>query len=68
MSTPQAETKIERVVESVESLALAIVANSIAVDDKSRRATFTDIQTARDESKQALRDFLTPTLRVVGQQ
>lgn len=65
MSNPQTEIKIERAVESIESLTLAIVANNLATDASDRRNTYQSVQDAREECKTALRDFITPTLRVV---
>lgn len=64
MSTPEQNTKIERVVEGVESLANAVTAHQAA--PKSRRGkSFNDVLAARKELHTALRDFLRPALRVV---
>lgn len=65
MSTPAQNTKIERVVEGVESLAVAVVAHQAA--EKGRRGrTFNVVLEARKELHGALAEFLRPTLRVVA--
>lgn len=64
MSNPQTETKIERVTEASESLALAVVYAQGARGDDLLLA-FENVKNAREEYKTALRELLTPTLRVV---
>lgn len=61
----QANTKVERVVEGVESLAQAIVANHAAVDQHSLQATFQNVAIARDELRDALAELLKPVLRSI---
>jgi len=66
--TPQANTKIERAVEAFESLAIAVVeaqrGNSSEMPGQ-RRMLFDNVQDAREELRNALAEFITPTLRVV---
>lgn len=65
MSNPQTNTKIERVVEAFEELAVA-VAVSVKGNEEPRKA-FDAVAFARVETATALREFLQPTLRVIGQ-
>lgn len=62
MSNPVINTKVERMIEAVENLAI-----------QAARATMTntpsavaDVNDARSEAATAFREFLQPTLRVVG--
>lgn len=66
MSSPQTETKIERVTEATESLAIAVVTMRNATGDGALRA-FDAAKAAREEYKAALRELVAPTLRVVTQ-
>ena len=63
MSNPQQETKIELVTEAIESLTRAVVAHQANPSDP--RASFEQVQDARAEVSSALRELLTPTLRVM---
>lgn len=65
-TTPQANTKIERAVESIEALANAVVTLRDKPDDDRAKA-MTDVLEARQECRDALADFLKPTLRVFEQ-
>jgi archaellum component FlaC len=65
MSTPQIETKIERVVESIESLTNAVVTLREKADDD-RAHAMQEVTDAREEAKEALRAFLQPTLRIAS--
>lgn len=64
MST-QTNTKIERAVESIESLANAVVTLREKPDDD-RNAAFRDVLEARAECSEAFADFLKPVLRVAA--
>lgn len=67
MSTPQANTKIERVIEGFESLTLAIAAGVKAeLSGDAARRQFEIVQSAREECREALHEFMKPTLRVLG--
>jgi hypothetical protein len=63
MASPQANTKIERAVEAVESLTLAIIIAQIGKKHGSPR--FDDVKDARQELRDAFAEFLSPVLRVV---
>jgi hypothetical protein len=66
MASPQQNTKIERAVEAVEGLTLAVVAaqvcNNSGLENKALYGNVTD---ARQELRDAFADFLSPVLRVV---
>ena len=67
MASPQQNTKIERAVEAVESLTIAVVAAQIkksGVPGESRMH-YTNVSNARQELRDAFADFLSPVLRVV---
>lgn len=64
--TPAQNTKIESVVEGVESLSNAIVALHAAPNGPKRAGAFDNVQNARKELRDALAEFLKPALRVVG--
>jgi hypothetical protein len=62
--TPEQNTKIERVIEGMESLTNAVVELQSA--PKGRRAkAFNAVQEARSELRKGLVEFLKPALRVV---
>lgn len=63
--TAQTNTKIERAVESIESLANAIVTLREKPDDD-RSAAFAEVIDARQECYKAFADFLQPVLRRVA--
>lgn len=63
-ATAAARTKVERVVESFESLANAVCTLREKADDDRAKA-MGDVIDARAECSSALDDFLAPTLRVV---
>lgn len=64
--SPIVATKIERTVEAIESLSVAIVA-SIVHDDRTKAAAlFDNVANARKEVRDALQDLVAPTLRVVA--
>jgi hypothetical protein len=65
MNTPENNTKIERVVEAVESLTHAVVSNHTAPKGR-RAATFNNVQDARGELREALAEFVKPVLRRVA--
>jgi hypothetical protein len=60
------ETKIERVVEAVESLATAVVAQQRAAPDENPMK-MENVCDARKELRTALADFLRPALRIVDE-
>lgn len=64
LPNPAARTKIERVVESFESLTNAVYTLREKADDDRVKA-MGDVVDARAECSEALGDFLAPTLRVV---
>jgi hypothetical protein len=61
-----AVTKVERVVEAVESLVVSVNAMQAAVDAHSRRRLFETVQDSRSELREALKEFTAPILRVVA--
>ena len=69
MASPQANTKIERAVEAVEGLTVAVVAtqrgNKLPGGRIGERMRSDDVRDARQELRDALADFLSPVLRVV---
>lgn len=62
-----ANTKVERVVEAFEAMAVAVSVASRDTVPSSALAMFDDVANARREAADALREFLKPTLRVVGE-
>ncbi len=62
MASPQANYKIERAAEAVESLAVAVVA---AQAHPAPSVAFSNVLDARQELREAFTEFLAPTLRVV---
>jgi DnaJ-domain-containing protein 1 len=68
VASAQANTKIERTVEAVESLTIAVIdaqrGNSSGSADESLRR-FYNVQDARQELRDAFAEFLKPTLRVI---
>lgn len=58
MASPQVNYKIERATEAIEGLAVAVAA--------ARGRQMLDVSDARQELREALAEFLAPTLRVVG--
>lgn len=64
MTTPAQNTKIERVVEGVESLANAVAAHQRAPSGKGGNS-FNVVLDARKELRTALAQFLQPALRVI---
>lgn len=70
--SPQENTKIERIVEAVESLAISVAHGIMAAENVETRSRKADPLTlaenrkdARDELKTALQEFLRPALRVI---
>lgn len=63
MSTPQIETKIEKVAEAFEDLAVAV---TLGTRPDANKATFMGIVEAREALKDALREFMQPSLRLVS--
>lgn len=63
-TTPAQNTKIERVVEGVESLANAVAAHQRAPSGKGSKS-FNVVLEARKELHAALSQFLQPALRVI---
>lgn len=61
---PAPRTKVERAVESIETFTNAIITLREKADDD-RAHAMRDVVEARAECKDALMDFLAPTLRVV---
>jgi hypothetical protein len=57
------ETKIELVTEAVEALVLATVTAHVLPDTPNKHQNISD---ARGELARALKELLTPTLRLVG--
>jgi hypothetical protein len=55
-------TKVERVVEAIENLSI-VTAHATMSHTSS---AMSDVKDAREEAATALREFLQPTLRVVG--
>ena len=69
MSTAAINTKIERVCEAVEDLAVAVAAGVTGrgkPSDEGNVRSYEAVKEARAELGTALREFLQPTLRVVG--
>ena len=64
MALPQVNTKIERAVEAVESLTVAVVNAA----HQGNRESFDNVKDARQELRVAFSEFITPTLRVVDKQ
>lgn len=62
--TAAANTKVERVVESIESFMNAVCTMRERADDDSAKA-MQDVIDARAECTTALHAFLTPVLRVI---
>jgi cytidylate kinase len=62
-SHPAVNTKIERVTEAIESLTIAVCS---AQRIPHVPGSFANVRDAREEVATALREFLQPTLRVVG--
>lgn len=62
MPHPVVNTKVDRAVEAIENLALA-VAQSVAVGGGAM--AYDQVKDARAECADALREFLAPTIRVV---
>jgi hypothetical protein len=65
MTSAQENTKVERVVEAIEGLTVAVAANVHGGGD-THGSKFEDVIGARKEVSEALHDFLRPALRVVG--
>lgn len=64
-SNPIIETKIERVTEGIEALTLAVAA-AVGANGERALSAFEVVKDAREEVKIALRELITPTLRVVS--
>lgn len=64
--TPQAITKIERVVEAVESLTVSINAMQAEEDGTKRVRLFETVQDSRKELREALTEFVKPILRLAA--
>ena len=68
MASLQANTKIERAVEAVESLTVAVVASQAGSRPGlpgESAIRYGNVQDARQELREAFAEFLTPVLRVV---
>jgi len=66
MSNPAVETKIELVTEAIEALTLAtVVATLPSRNPEEQRPNHQNVVDARATVSSALRELLTPTLRVV---
>lgn len=63
MSTRTATTKIERAVEAIESLTIAVVVAHGAAD-ADKPGAVKNVADAREEAAAAFREFLSPLLRV----
>lgn len=67
MASAQANTKIERAVEAIESLTIAVVTAQhgvVGLPDETRRR-YENVKDARQELRDAFAEFLSPVLRVV---
>lgn len=67
MTTPQQNTKIETLVEAIETFSIAI-ARDVAYPPAAgtqARCVAEEREEAREEMASALRDFLAPSLRVI---
>ena len=62
MASPAVNSKIDLVVEAIESLAIAA---SRPVTNGKAHEKYQEVLEARDNAATALREFLQPTLRVV---
>lgn len=62
-SSPPVTTKVELLIEAIEGLVVAV---NVALKEPPPRNAYVSVKTAREEMATALRDFLQPTLRVVG--
>ena len=66
MASPQANTKIERAVEAVESLTIAVVAAQAKPHPLGgSTGLYNNVRDARQELRDAFAEFLSPVLRVV---
>jgi predicted amidohydrolase YtcJ len=63
VTSPQENTKVERMVEAIEALTVAVAVN---VRPMPGRGQFENVKAARADLSDALREFLKPTLRVAG--
>lgn len=61
MADPAVNTKVDRLAEAIENLALACAARATSPT----AYAFDQVLDARQEMRQALADFLQPTLRVI---
>jgi len=64
--SPQARTKVERVVEAVESMAVSVNAMQNEPDGQTRVKLFATVQDSRKELRDALTEFVAPILRLVA--
>ena len=62
MATPAINTKIEQVIEAVETLSIAAAARAINLDG----ASFQNVLDAREEMKHVFTELLQPVLRVAS--
>jgi hypothetical protein len=62
MAVPAINTKVDQVVEAIESLAIA--ASRPCADGKTHER-YQEVLEARENAATALREFLQPTLRVI---
>jgi len=66
MASPQANTKIERAVEAVEGLTVAVVAAQTKPHPFGGSNTlYNNVKDARQELRDAFAEFLAPVLRAV---
>jgi hypothetical protein len=61
-----AVTKVERVVEAIESMTVSVNAMQNSSDGVDRVRLFEVVQDSRKELRDALAEFLKPTLRVIA--
>lgn len=67
--SPAVATKIERAVESIEALTVAVsAAQQRTLTVTQREAAVMNVADAREECHTAFREFLMPTLRLVPQE
>jgi hypothetical protein len=67
MSQAKTNTRIEALIEAIEQMAIAVAITAIANDrGHDPSAAIAAAQLARKDMAEALREFLTPVLRVVS--
>ena len=60
---PPVITKVELLADAIEAMVVAV---NVALKEPPPRNAYVAVKTAREEMAVALREFLLPTLRVVG--